>query len=82
MKKVVGFFVLIMFLAAMWTARAPQGYAQGIQTPVPVSLPDEQDVVSFSTLGVADIVMHGPFDSATVQFATPSSWVLQEGAIA
>ena len=81
MKKVVSLFVLIMLLAGLWAARAPQGYAQGIQTPTPVSsYPDSKDVVSFSTLNGSDIVMNGPFDSATVQFATPSSWILQEGA--
>jgi hypothetical protein len=81
MKKFFVFLILTMFLGA-WAARAPQGYAQGVQTPTPAPIVNSvvQDVVSFSTLNYPDIVMRGPFDSATVQFATPSSWILQDGA--
>ncbi len=82
MRKVYSLFILLVLLAGVWAAKAPQGYAQGVQTPTPTPLVvlGGQDVLSFSMLNETDIVMRGPFDSATVQFAPPASWELQNNA--
>ena len=38
MRKVYSLFILLVLLAGVWAAKAPQGYAQGVQTPTPTPL--------------------------------------------
>ncbi len=39
-----------------------------------------ENEISFSTLGVADTTLRGPYDSMDVSFSTPADWQLSEGA--
>ncbi len=82
MKKIFSALVALFLAGVLAAGFAPVGQAQGIQTPEPTPVvdPANLDTVSFATLDPADIVLNGPFDSARVQFAIPSTWLLQDGA--
>lgn len=56
-------------------------------TPTPVDLKPTQtpllqgaDVYTFSSLGMIDSVMYGPFDSMSVHFSLPNNWALNSRA--
>lgn len=47
----------------------------------PVSAQSQNEVtIPFSELGVSEIVMQGPYDTASVYFSVPDNWQLSEGS--
>ena len=83
MKKLFSAFMFIVVLLGLLFASATPGLAQDVPptpevaTPIP---PLDSGVLPFSSLGVADLVMRGPFDSADVRYTPPASWQLNPGA--
>lgn len=51
-----------------------------ISISFPVSAQSQNEIIiPFSELGVSEIVMQGPYDSASVYFSLPDNWQLLEG---
>jgi len=64
---VIGFYLDVNFVSALTSAHS--------------SARQDVNVFTFTELGVvSDIVMKGPYDSRTIKFELPPTWVLQDGA--
>ncbi len=83
MKK-IHLLVLIVLLAGLLTQPPLTGHAQAgtpTATPLPASQSNSANFVSFKSMGVADRILRGPFDSMRVRFNLPTSWKLLPGAM-
>ncbi|HNT24291.1 MAG TPA: cellulose biosynthesis cyclic di-GMP-binding regulatory protein BcsB [Anaerolineales bacterium] len=62
-------------------AQPPQQATPAPQPTVgPGDISDTTNAFSFTTLGLTDRLMHGPYDSYRVRFSLPMNWSLSEGA--
>ncbi len=58
----------------------PTSTASSTTTIVVAPAQEVGEIVSFSTLGLGESVLRGPFDELTFSFSPPASWAFTEGA--
>lgn len=66
------YLALCGVLAGVWGAPPQPGYAGGRA--------DDESVISFARLGVAEKSLRGPFDATYIDFSLPAEWKLGDGA--
>ncbi len=94
MKKNMPFALCFIILLGMITFISPlnsgvsSAYAQSSVQTTPTVTPtnaasgisSSDNTISFSQLGLTDTFLYGPYDTMTINFSTPSDWLLNDGA--
>ncbi|MCC6689982.1 MAG: cellulose biosynthesis cyclic di-GMP-binding regulatory protein BcsB, partial [Bacteroidia bacterium] len=70
-KKINLAFLSVLFLSSWLRPGTIVNAASNVQVT--------ESILTFSQLGRRDMIMRGPFDSASIDFSLPAEWELQDG---